>query len=89
MLLAKDNPVVVLNGDTIADGNLSTLLACREERRAANPSYLVTAMVVSLFSPYSLIEMDSQGQITRFTERAVLPNWINIGVNVFDQEVIN
>lgn len=74
--------VFVANGDQIWLLDVAEMIKQHESRNA-----LVTDLVVPLKSPYGIVEFNDQGQILGFSEKPVLPHWINAGVYVFSKEV--
>lgn len=71
------DPVLAVNGDILTGQPLTDLL--RYHRRKGGAA---TVMLVPLRSPYGIVSADRSGRITRFTEKPLLPHWINAGVYV-------
>ncbi len=65
---------LICYGDTLANVNLPSLIRRHEECGG-----LATVTVHPLHSPFGIVDMDPQGQVTGFKEKPRLPHWINIG----------
>ena len=79
-----ENPVAMLNGDTITDEPLDSLTACHQQRRTENSSHLATVMVVPMVSPDGLVDVNEAGTVTGFREHVEMEHWINSGIYLFD-----
>jgi NDP-sugar pyrophosphorylase family protein len=84
----SENPVVVLNRDTITMEPLESLLGQHEERVNSNPSHLATMMVVPFVSPYSVIELGAGDVILGINKNPQLSHWINAGVYIFEKDIV-
>ena len=82
-----EETLLVLNGDTITDQRLESLMDQHREKKDANPSHLATLMVVPMLSPYGLVDLGPQDQVLGFREKVEMPHWINAGVYVFDRRI--
>ena len=82
-----EETLLVLNGDTITDQRLESLMDQHREKKDANPSHLATLMVVPMVSPYGLVDLGPQDQVLGFREKVEMPHWINAGVYVFDRRI--
>ena len=82
-------PVVVLNGDTLTDEPLNTLIDRHAERRATITNHLATLMVVPFVSPHTIVELDAKLDVVGFRESAQLPHWINAGVYIFEMQIFD
>lgn len=86
----KDSPVVVLNGDILADLPLKKMIATHRKNRN-----IATLGLCRVEDPtaYGLVLLDGQGQITRFLEKPspdeIVTDTINAGIYVFEPEVFN
>jgi D-glycero-alpha-D-manno-heptose 1-phosphate guanylyltransferase len=83
-----DQPsILLLNGDSYCDVDISALVARHHEKGAAATLSLAE---VPDGSRYGRVERDAGDRITRFVEKggSAEPGWINAGVYVFDRSVI-
>lgn len=69
--------VIVTNGDIITDQSLEELVRAHQEHKG-----LGTVMLSPLVSPYGIVATDGQGRVKDFSEKPVLPYWVNAGVYV-------
>lgn len=83
----EEDTVMVLNGDIITSQEPAEVLNRHLERKQARPDLLATVMVSPMISPYGLVDMDEDGDVTGFREKAELPHWINAGVYVFERSM--
>ena len=83
----NEETLLVLNGDTITDQRLESLMDQHREKKDANPSHLATLMVVPMVSPYGLVDLGPRDQILGFREKVEMPHWINAGLYVFDRRI--
>jgi mannose-1-phosphate guanylyltransferase len=81
--------VVVLNGDILADLDLSAMLRFHAERRSQATLYLTR---VSDPTQYGLVEIEADGRIRSFVEKPepgrVATDTVNAGVYVLDRAVV-
>ncbi len=81
--------VVVLNGDVLADLDLSAMLRFHRERGARATLYLTR---VSDPTQYGLVELESNGAIRAFVEKPepdrVTTDTVNAGVYALDRSVV-
>ena len=82
-----EDTVIVLNGDIITSQDPAEVLNRHQERKVASPDLLATIMVSPMISPYGLVDMDDEGDVTGFREKVELPHWINAGVYVFERRL--
>lgn len=84
--LARLDPEVELaiatNGDTITEQPIGDLV----EAHQRHPG-LATVMLVSLISPYGIVDAEEDGRVREFIEKPALPYWLNAGVYVLDPAV--
>ena len=72
-LLDKDwENVIITNGDNLWKLDLAELIKKHEEKKA-----IATVVVVPLKSPYGIVEFNDQDQIVGFSEKPILPHWVN------------
>jgi len=85
--LVNSNPVLVMNGDTFAAGDLCAFWQwrCSKQPRAA-----IMLSRVNDCRRYGSLTVDSDGAVLEFREKGkdVGPGWINAGVYFFAHEVI-
>ena len=83
------DPVVVLNGDILADLDLSAMLRFHRERGARATLYLTR---VSDPTQYGLVELEPDGAIRAFVEKPepdrVTTDTVNAGVYALDRSVV-
>jgi glucose-1-phosphate cytidylyltransferase len=65
---------LICYGDTLANVDIDAL---RREHRAHDA--LATVTIHPFRSPFGIVETDDAGRVLVFTEKPVLPYWINIG----------
>lgn len=80
-------PVVVANGDIVTAESLQSILEEYYSKRKSSEGFLATIMVVPFHSPYGTVDVDGEGYVQGFTEKAELPYWINAGIYVFSREI--
>jgi|APSaa5957512535_1039671.scaffolds.fasta_scaffold87881_2 NDP-sugar pyrophosphorylase family protein len=74
ILLAVNNDVVIMYGDTISDVDINKLI------NSHNKSAKEMSMTVwPLKIPYGLVEIDDNDIVRSFVEKPTLDKWINIG----------
>jgi len=74
--------VVVLNGDNLWKLDLSGMMKKHKEKNA-----MATIAVVPLRSPYGVVEFNDSDEILGFSEKPLLPHWINPGIYIFSKEI--
>jgi glucose-1-phosphate cytidylyltransferase len=74
----------VAYGDDVSDVNLAAL-----ESFHRGHGRLATITAVRLTLPYGVVEADSSGVVTGFTERPLLPYWINGGFMLFERQALD
>src|SRR5688572_16321229 len=75
--------VFALNGDELLDVDLEALLAAHRGREAA-----ATIVVSQVKSPFGVVAIDEDDVVTGFREAPTLPEWVNSGVYVLDDEAL-
>lgn len=78
---AGEKTVVALNGDILTDQPLQPMLRYHRRKMAA-----ATVMLTPLRSPYGIAKVDRSGRIVTFSEKPLLPYWMNAGVYVLSPE---
>ena len=79
--------VIATNGDVITDASLAELIGDYHGRRFENPAHMATILTVPMTSPYGIVDIDGDGVVSQFREKAVLPYAINGGVYVLDPAI--
>ncbi|MBN8661581.1 MAG: nucleotidyltransferase family protein [Candidatus Obscuribacter phosphatis] len=79
---ASDEPVLVVNADSITNLNLGDVFAYHDLRKAK-----VTMVSVPMVSPYGVVDFNEKGQVTAFREKPELPYWVNAGIYVIDPSI--
>jgi glucose-1-phosphate cytidylyltransferase len=74
---------LVCYGDTLANVDLDAL---RQQHRASNAR--ATLAVYPLRSPFGIVNFEDDGRIRGFTEKPLLPHWINIGFLLCEPEAL-
>ena len=82
MLLKDSDSFFVTYGDGLADVDISKLRAFH-----AGHGKVATVTTVHPFSPFGIVDVDSDGMIRRFREKPLLDDWINGGFFVFDHAI--
>jgi NDP-sugar pyrophosphorylase family protein len=77
-------PLVVTNGDVLADVDIQRLLDCHRENRA---TITVTTMVQSLRIDSGVITTDSALRVTGIVEKPTVEHRISLGVYVLSDDV--
>lgn len=76
-----EDTIVALNGDILTNQPLAELLEYHKAKGAA-----ATLMLTQLRSPYGITQVEDDGRITSFSEKPLLPYWINAGIYVLGPE---
>ena len=74
--------VLVLNGDNLWKLDLGGMMEKHQDRKA-----IATIAVVPLRSPYGVVEFNEADEILGFSEKPLLPHWINPGIYIFSKEI--
>ncbi|MFP6569800.1 MAG: nucleotidyltransferase family protein [Dehalococcoidia bacterium] len=82
MVPSDEETVLVANGDTITDLDLSLLTAIHRKRNA-----MATLMLTPHPSQFGLVHLDKNDLVNEFAEKQPLPLWINAGVYLFDTNI--
>ncbi len=80
----ETGPVLAMNGDELLDVDYSTLLAHHDTHRPA-----ATVVVAQVRSPFGVVDVGGDGYVTGFREAPKLPQWVNAGVYVLDEEALD
>jgi len=75
--------VLALNGDELLDVDFQALLAEHERSGAA-----ATIVVSQVHSPFGVVDIDEDGEVTGFREAPKLPHWVNSGVYALGEEAL-
>jgi NDP-sugar pyrophosphorylase family protein len=87
--LAHSDPVLVINGDTLVDTELSVFIDRSTEESAAASLLLLPVGDVSRFGS---VEIDGAGNITAFREKSestAANGWVNAGIYLLTQDFIS
>jgi NDP-sugar pyrophosphorylase family protein len=76
-------PVLAMNGDELLDVDYRALLA---HHRAHGPA--ATVVVAQVRSPFGVVDLGEDGFVTGFREAPKLPQWVNAGVYVLDEDAL-
>jgi NDP-sugar pyrophosphorylase family protein len=79
----ESGAVLALNGDELLGVDLRDLLERHRGHRAA-----ATIVVSQVRSPFGVVEVRDDNTIAGFREAPVLPQWVNSGVYVLDDECL-
>jgi NDP-sugar pyrophosphorylase family protein len=79
----ETGPVLALNGDELLDVDFRDLLD--QHTRAGAAATIVCAQVRS---PFGVVDLEEDGQVTGFREAPLLEDWVNSGVYVLDDEAV-
>ncbi len=80
---SERGPVFALNGDELLGVELGDLL---ERHRSHGPA--ATIVVSQVRSPFGVVDVSDDDTIAGFREAPLLPQWVNSGVYVLDDESI-
>ncbi len=76
-----EKTVLGINGDILTNQPLAPLLRYHRRKAAA-----ATVMLTPLRSPYGIARVDRNGRIVTFSEKPLLPYWVNAGVYVLSPQ---
>ncbi|MBX9691139.1 MAG: nucleotidyltransferase family protein [Cyanobacteria bacterium] len=76
--------VLALNGDIITNLNIGELTS-----HHMKSSCIATIVSVPMISPYGIVEIEDTGLVQGFRSRPTLPYWINAGIYMLKQEIVN
>ena len=76
-------PVLALNGDELLGVDLTDLLERHRQRGGA-----ATIVVSRVRSPFGVVELAADDAVAGFREAPLLPEWVNSGVYVLDEEAL-
>lgn len=81
----NDKIYIAMNGDELTDLSVKNFLTFHNEHKP-----LATIMAYPLRSPYGILDIDHEYNITAFREKPVIDNYfINSGIYLFDRQVKN
>lgn len=83
----EEDRIAVLNGDVVTSESLDNISELHTRKKAANPEHMATIMVVPMISPYGLVDINDQDEVSGFREKVEIPYWINAGVYLFDRKI--
>lgn len=79
----ESGPLFAFNGDELHDVDLDALLDAHRRNGAA-----ATIVVAPLVSQFGVVELEDDDRIAGFREAPRLPNWVNAGTYVLDDEAV-
>lgn len=82
-LRESSGPVLALNGDELLGVDLADLL-----RRHQSNGGAATIVVSQVRSPFGVVEVRDDDSVAGFSEAPLLPQWVNSGVYVLDEEAL-
>ena len=82
MVPKEEETVLVTNGDTLTNLDLSLLSAVHQKRNAT-----ATLMLTRHPSQFGLVHLGEDDMVEEFAEKQPLPLWINAGVYLFDTKI--
>jgi len=82
-LREESGTVLALNGDELLDVDFQSLLAEHERSGAA-----ATIVVSQVHSPFGVVDIDEDGEVSGFREAPKLPHWVNSGVYALGEEAV-
>ena len=82
MVPSDEETVLVANGDTLTDLDLSLLTAIHHKRNA-----MATLMLTPYPSQFGLVHLGENDLVDEFAEKQSLPLWINAGIYLFDTNI--
>jgi len=77
-----EDTVLVTNGDTLTDLDLSQLMEIHRKRDA-----MATLMLTRPPSQFGVVHVGENDMVEEFAEKGLLPLWINAGVYLFNTDV--
>lgn len=81
--LVSDDRFLVTYGDGLADVNVAALIAHHESLGVD-----ATLTAVQPTSRFGLMDIESDGRVTRFREKPKMDDWVSIGYFIFEPSVI-
>jgi len=82
LIPSDERTIVALNGDILTDQPLAPMLRYHRRKMAA-----ATVMLTPLRSPYGIARMNRSGRIVTFSEKPLLPYWMNAGLYILSPEI--
>lgn len=79
----ESGPVLAMNGDELLDVDYGALLAHHRAHGSA-----ATVVVAQVRSPFGVVDIDEDGFVTGFREAPKLPQWVNAGVYVLEEDAL-
>jgi NDP-sugar pyrophosphorylase family protein len=80
----SEGPVLAMNGDLMTNLRIDDLRKFHSENGA-----MATVATVPLRSPYGIVELEGESNITAFREKPELPFWINAGIYMFNPKIVD
>jgi NDP-sugar pyrophosphorylase family protein len=79
----EDGACLAMNGDELLDVDFGAVIREHEASGAA-----ATIVVAQVRSPFGVVDLQDDGQVTGFREAPLLEDWVNSGVYVLDEEAL-
>ncbi|MCX6711569.1 MAG: nucleotidyltransferase family protein [Candidatus Woesearchaeota archaeon] len=83
-LKIEDENFIAMNGDELTDLPIKSLYNYHREHQP-----IVTIVTSQVQLPFGVVETEPDGKIVTFREKPVLKEHVNMGVYIFNKEVIN
>lgn len=81
----NDKTFIAMNGDELTDLSIKNFLTFHNEHKP-----IASLMAYPLRSPYGILDIDHEFNITAFREKPVIDNYfINSGIYLFDRQIKN
>ena len=80
----EDKDFMVTYGDGVSDVNIGDLVKFHKKN-----GKVVTLTAVPLMSPFGIMELNKDNEVTQFKEKPKLNHWMNGGFYVFSRDIFN
>ena len=82
--LIKDNTFLMSYGDDLTDADINNVIDFHKKSKK-----IVTLTAVPLLSPFGIIEINKNDEVTSFKEKPKLNHWMNGGFYVMEKKIFN
>ncbi len=82
--LIKDDTFLMSYGDDLTDADINSLIEFHKKSKK-----IVTLTAVPLLSPFGIIEISRNDEVTSFREKPRLNHWMNGGFYVMDRKIFD
>lgn len=82
--LIKEDTFLMSYGDDLTDADINNIIDFHKKSKK-----IVTLTAVPLLSPFGIIEINSNDEVTSFREKPKLNHWMNGGFYVMDTKIFN